>query len=728
MIVFQLSAFNESLSNWQLYQNGQLANSVSGTYYPQAAIRQNANLGLSGWDDPQFAGLLDTFNVYDVALSETQVAQLFQNATGGYTYCYSNLLSTIPPDATFFEADFTTDPATVSDPTYVWLQVDPTDNVANQLYHQGIIVLSGTNPVDQYVDLGLSSGPASVTSQPIQPFGGLGTGAIADSSLGWSFEIVFKSFAQSVWGKAFDFSNNAGDSGTIGGSWDVLFGWQADEPYYAVNLYYNVSEQDESYEVTPDPFPLDTWTSFVWVIQYDAQDTYYDQPTLPFAIHSTYVNGQLYTNNYNEHYIDYVIRQHGFLGRSSYNDSAWLGAIDTFRVYSVALNAQQVATLYEASNGGATGSSSSSTGSALPFPSSSSSAPPTGPSAIYIYLYTATLTGEVYSTIDGVVFNVNLTLTVVFDGYTYLVTAATGTITRSDESDIVSIVAVAAIEAFFNDNLLFPYSAALEDDAGIAVVNGSGTLYSLYYSSELGYGLELSFLENAYNQTAPVLTLLCTATSATQTVCASSVLGDPQFVGLRGQSFQVHGIDGEVYALISEPAMQLNARFRFLTGPRPCPVMPSTGERCGACWSHDGSYLSEVGVLVKATGERVRVMAGNATQGFASVAVDDRQLAVNESTSTGTVALISTHELILTAGSFHIEMESVDGFVNMRRVELTVPFSQLRSHGLLGQTWSSKRHQSTLKVIEGEVDDYVLLEGDVLGSEFVYSQYGVQNE
>ncbi len=39
-----------------------------------------------------------------------------------------------------------------------------------------------------------------------------------------------------------------------------------------------------------------------------------------------------------------------------------------------------------------------------------------------------------------------------------------------------------------------------------------------------------------------------------------------EFVGLSGQSFQVHGMDGAVYALISDENMQLNARFAFLEG------------------------------------------------------------------------------------------------------------------------------------------------------------------
>ena len=213
------------------------------------------------------------------------------------------------------------------------------------------------------------------------------------------------------------------------------------------------------------------------------------------------------------------------------------------------------------------------------------------------------------------------------------------------------------------------------------------------------------------------------SSSASVSSSSAAVVGDPQFVGLLGQSFQVHGLDGAVYALISEPAMQLNARFRFLTGPRPCPVMPSTGLRCAACWSHDGSYLSELGMLVAATGEAVGAVAGGASAGFTSVTVNGQQLAVGDSTPSRSITRLSTHELVLRAGSFVVEVESVDGFVNLRSVTTTVPRSQLASHGLLGQTWSSRTHQSTLRVIEGEVDDYVLADGTLFGTSFLYNRY-----
>ena len=37
----------------------------------------------------------------------------------------------------------------------------------------------------------------------------------------------------------------------------------------------------------------------------------------------------------------------------------------------------------------------------------------------------------------------------------------------------------------------------------------------------------------------------------------SFVVGDPQFIGLRGQSYQIHGVDGEIYNIVSDADLQI---------------------------------------------------------------------------------------------------------------------------------------------------------------------------
>lgn len=177
--------------------------------------------------------------------------------------------------------------------------------------------------------------------------------------------------------------------------------------------------------------------------------------------------------------------------------------------------------------------------------------------------------------------------------------------------------------------------------------------------------------------------------------------------------------------------MQLNTRFVFLGEARDCPVLPSTGHRSSACWSHKGSYMAEI-ALKTGTGTRLHIVAGSATGGFERVSLDGAELVAGSNSSlspSGSVLLHNHLELSLVCGDYALGIENIDGFVNLRSVTvLTGRWSRLASHGLLGQTWRSARYSGPVKEIEGEVDDYVIADNDVFGDEFVFNQFGGETE
>lgn len=243
----------------------------------------------------------------------------------------------------------------------------------------------------------------------------------------------------------------------------------------------------------------------------------------------------------------------------------------------------------------------------------------------------------------------------------------------------------------YTGNQLFQYTV---DPLG----NGTTTLY---------YSCRIS---THFFMTGTIFVVPNTATSA--------VVGDPQFLGLRGQRFQIHGIDGAVYNIISDSTLQMNARFQFLSGPHSCPVLPSTNRKATACWSHDGSYLSEIGILTSSGA--VYIEAGAASFGFKTVAFNMRSVAVGSTVNY--LSLNSTHELTLNLDKFNIQIENIDGFVNLRSVAVN-HLNDLRSHGLLGQTWNTKKYDGPVPEIEGDVDDYVISEGNVFGSSFMYNRF-----
>ena len=272
----------------------------------------------------------------------------------------------------------------------------------------------------------------------------------------------------------------------------------------------------------------------------------------------------------------------------------------------------------------------------------------------------------------------------------------------------------------------------------------------------------------------------CTATYTVDCQKSSDsggfVVGDPQFTGLRGQQFQIHGVAGEVYNIISSAqfncqwrkrhmqewgggewharsvahsvlfsVIAVNSRFVFLEKGS-CPILH--GRRAHGCWSHPGSYLGEIGIKTS-NGDEVRIQSGHAREGFERVAINDRPLPVGATVElpspdsdlpAGRITFNSTHVVSVHVGAFLIEFENSDLFVNQRvRV---MDWSQLKdAHGLLGQTWKGKvynhgRSGSTgpgwmrdaaggtgLRYIEGSIDDYLVRGRDIFGQEFFFNKF-----
>lgn len=202
------------------------------------------------------------------------------------------------------------------------------------------------------------------------------------------------------------------------------------------------------------------------------------------------------------------------------------------------------------------------------------------------------------------------------------------------------------------------------------------------------------------------------------------ISGDPQFSGLRGQNYQVHGIDGEVYNLVSSATTQVNSRFVFLIQGR-CPVQNDIPAR--NCWSHAGSYLGEIGItqVVNGLTYKLAIVSGSYASGFDSVTLNNDELSVGhmfDDTSLFSVSFDSSHQLTVRTAEFAFKFENSDMFIN-QIVSATKPLSQLTAHGLIGQTHKLAMYSNSLKHIAGEVDDYVIEEGHLFGERFVFNQF-----
>ena len=372
-IVLAVHPTNASWSNYYAYTNGVLTGSTPFSYTVESVPRPNADLGRSSWASDQYwDGLIDFFNVYDQALSSWQVQSVYNQATSSGSIATScpvvrSTTSTITNGAVWFQATFDSNPATNGATGFGWIKMDSSDSAADQSRHSGIITLDG---VAQFVNLSSAAGNNSVGVVMPAGLGGAGTGLFVTATQGWSFEFVFKGTALRAWAKLMDFGTPG-----VACSSDIVFGWQG----LSTNMTFSACDASgNGYPGSSNTVPavgggviaLGTWYHAVLIIQANMDGS---------VTYSAYINGVLQQAVNTTYYLAQVVRANTDLGRSDWADANWAGEIDTFRIYSVALNPNQVNTLYQASQTGTTpitivSSSSSSSGSSfVSSPSSSSS-------------------------------------------------------------------------------------------------------------------------------------------------------------------------------------------------------------------------------------------------------------------------------------------------------------------------------------------------------------------
>ena len=256
------------------------------------------------------------------------------------------------------------------------------------------------------------------------------------------------------------------------------------------------------------------------------------------------------------------------------------------------------------------------------------------------------------------------------------------------------------------------------------------------------------------------------------------MIGDPQFSGLLGQSFQVHGTPSTHYAIISTPAMHLNALFELREQGRCTAEL----KQRTACWSHTGNYFASltlttrpaaaltldqandlidratslqsvptidapVELVASAASTTLEVVAGPMAEGLrvtfagAQLPPSPQWRALRLSSDDAFVFVYfsdPTHLLWMTT-EFLVRLDNSDRFINTavlmtptlaQRVDAvqTIKSEALREvaqsslpHGLLGQTWSERRWKNRLQVVEGDVDDYSV--AGATSADFPFSRF-----
>ena len=239
---------------------------------------------------------------------------------------------------------------------------------------------------------------------------------------------------------------------------------------------------------------------------------------------------------------------------------------------------------------------------------------------------------------------------------------------------------------------------------------------------------------------------------------ASSKHADPTLLGLRGQSYDVHVEIGQVYCLVSEPHLLLNARFVNMA------VLNSDGSTNTEKDPIIG--IGEVAVLTR-TGHALHIETGTGeagVRGFSRVSLNEQPMNVEDqafientaegehedvystsSSHTELLAFNTSNTFTIITPNWHIVLlDTREGIVP--RATLSAPLD-LGAHGLLGQTWRDKKEgrlhshdlereagrggvglssegtEDSMEVLEGSMEDYRIKDGSLFSAKFEFNLY-----
>jgi len=201
-------------------------------------------------------------------------------------------------------------------------------------------------------------------------------------------------------------------------------------------------------------------------------------------------------------------------------------------------------------------------------------------------------------------------------------------------------------------------------------------------------------------------------------ICPSGAFGDPQFTGLQGQQYQVHGRPDTLFNLISYQAkgFAVNSEFVYLAEGK-CDYNNTV------CWSHPGTYFGKVGILLD-NSVRVLVNSGAHKQGLTVYINDKRQKPSDNALVIGNnIIHVQDYDRVeIRTPDFFITLVNSDMFLNMdvsllekellaqgRKSSFQAPKDA--PNGLLGQTWQLKEYVSATGVkrpYKGTTDDYIV--------------------
>ena len=206
-----------------------------------------------------------------------------------------------------------------------------------------------------------------------------------------------------------------------------------------------------------------------------------------------------------------------------------------------------------------------------------------------------------------------------------------------------------------------------------------------------------------------------------------SVKGDPWFSGFHSQApYQVHGVPGAVFNILTAPTLQLNALFAFyghgdvMTAAQmeaarlasPNAQLPTTQP-----WSHPGTYLGKLGL--KVGGLQLLLEAGDYTSGIAGVAVvadgqrSEVEVGQRVGGRAGSVQRVDAWRLRVVHPLVSFVLVNSDRFFNVEEAALRSSQAHQQMDGLLGQSANPQWKADKGRLFEQHMMfDYLVVKDD----------------
>ena len=236
---------------------------------------------------------------------------------------------------------------------------------------------------------------------------------------------------------------------------------------------------------------------------------------------------------------------------------------------------------------------------------------------------------------------------------------------------------------------------------------------------------------------------------------AKGAHADPELVGVRGQRYTVHVEANQVYNLITEPHLLVNARYLSL------PLVDDGGKATG----ETVLSIAEIGLKTR-TGHQLYLQTGVGEQdvnGFARVSLNQRVMNVDDqahidNTEESThedgssqssqptdelLAYNSSHTFTVITPTWYLTF--TDGLHGIQPTAVLHSAIDLGAHGLLGQTWRDKKsgrlhehgeigratvgvlreegQEGSMAVLEGSMEDYRVRDGVLYSSACEFNLY-----